>query len=63
MGLDISKCYSYSFHLMTAKLHVDMATMVEYTLLLFLAISQVLKFSWYFKICNILKRLIVERNG
>ncbi len=44
MGLEISKHYSsHSFHLMSAKLYEDIrghsATMVEYRLSLFLAVS------------------------
>ncbi len=47
MGLEISKRYSYSLHPMAAKLMRMLATMVDYRLLLFLAIGQVLKkFAW-----------------
>ncbi len=46
--LKISKCYfSNSFHLTSAKLYEDMATMVEYRLLHFLATGQVLKMLWH----------------
>ena len=51
MGLEISKPYaSYSFHSMSVKRIRTLATVVEYMLLLFLAISQVLKLLWHFEI-------------
>ena len=54
MGLEISKCYySYSFHLMSAELMRTLATMVQYRLLLFLAIGHVLKILRHFKILTL----------
>ncbi len=54
MGLEISKRYSsYSFRLMSGKLYEDISYMVEYRLSLFLAIGQVLKLVWHFKILTI----------
>ncbi len=75
MGLEMSKRFCYSFHLMSANFMRTFATMVEYRLSLFLAIGQVLKILWHFEILTwesmgkpkmwILSRkgLIVERNG
>ena len=49
MGLEISKCYSYSFHSMSAKLYEDIGYRGEYRPLLFLAVAQVLKILWHFE--------------
>ncbi len=43
MVLKILNHYSYSFHLISAKLDEDMATMAKYRLLLVLAIGQIKK--------------------
>ncbi len=51
MGLEISKRYSsYSFHPMSAKPYDDIGYHGGYRLLLFLAISQVIKILWHFVI-------------
>ncbi len=54
MGLEISKCYSpYGFRLISAKLLATLATVVEYSLLLFLAITQVLSSFLGHSVCDL----------
>ena len=49
LELEILKCYSYSFHLISTNRYEDIGYHREYRLLLFLAIGQVLKILWYFE--------------
>ncbi len=52
MGLEISKCYSYTFHSISAKLYDDVYCLPwrNINLILFLAYSVVLKNVWRFEI-------------
>ena len=44
------KCYSDSFHLVSAKIYEDiLANMAEYRLLLFFVVGQVLRILWHFE--------------